>query len=212
MISILLPTRGRLNGLLRVLNSVRETAFIVEGIKVLIKFDTDDEKTYNNWLDVRDEYEDFVRTFVWPRGRGYLDLYKYNNTLASLANPNKSAFYLVMNDDAYFTKKHWDNELYDHNVYWPQIIMDTAGLFPCINAAAYKAMGTFTKANHADTYLQTVGEQAGCLQTLDIGILHEAHKFEDVVRKEGQAVYGQEWEEQKRFVEEDVQRIKAYVP
>jgi hypothetical protein len=71
-------------------------------------------------------------------------------------------------------------------------------------------MGTITKANHADTYLKMVGEKANCLFMSDIGILHEAHKFEDVVRKEGQAVYGKEFAEQAKNIDEDVTRIKNY--
>lgn len=208
MITILLPTRQRLNGLLRVLDTAQQTHDGFGKFEILLKFDYDDRETYEQWMDVREKYDDYVRTFIWPRGRGYLDLYKYNNDLASFANKNTDWF-LIMNDDAYFTKNCWNRAILDHgSSHTPKILLDTAELFPCINKAAYEAMGTISKANHADTYLKMVGEQANCLEMVDIGILHEAHKFEDTVRREGQAVYAQEWEEQKKFIEEDVKRIK----
>lgn len=212
ILTILLPTRQRLHGLLNVLDTARQTWDSYYPTEVLLKFDEDDIETREKWMDIREKYDSWVRTFVWPRGRGYLDLYKYNNMLASFANVY-TEWFLIMNDDAHFTKQNWNKAIFEGagvGLNTPKIILDSCELFPCVNMAAYKAMGTISKANHADTYLKTVGEKANCLGSIDIGILHEAHKFEDTVRKEGQAVYGKEWEEQKKSIDEDVERIKKY--
>lgn len=207
MITILLPTRQRLHGLLNVLDTAKQTWNSQCSVEVLLKFDEDDEETREQWTDIRETYNSWVRTFVWPRGRGYLDLYKYNNMLASFAN-KATNWFLIMNDDAHFTKQDWNMVMEYKDSLKPKILLDSAQLFPCINYGAYKAMGTISKANHADTYLKMVGEQANCLEMVDIGILHEAHKYEDTVRREGQAVYGQEWDDHKKFIVEDVKRIK----
>jgi hypothetical protein len=210
MITVILPTRQRFDGLCRVLRTLRDTASDITNVKVLIKFDTDDKETYNKWLEAREEFESYTRTYIWDRGRGYLDLYKYTNYLASVA-PAETKWMMVTNDDCYFDHKGWDSEILALDHTKPQILQFCPiGLFPCISIAAYKAMGTFSKANHLDTYLSTIGTDSGCLVHLPLRIVHEAHKFEDLVRKEGQAVYGKEWQVQALNIVEDVERIRVY--
>jgi hypothetical protein len=210
VITIILPTRQRYAGLCRVLRTLRDTASDIANVKVLLKFDTDDIDTYESWMEVWEEFIDFTRTYSWERERGYLDLYKFTNYLASVA-PAQTKWLMVTNDDCYFDHKGWDTEILALDHTKPQILQFCPiGLFPCISIAAYKAMGTFSKANHIDTYLSTVGTDAGCLVHLPLRIVHEAHRFEDLVRKEGQASYGKEWGEQSKHVPEDVDRILKY--
>ena len=212
ILTILLPTRQRIKGLLNVLDTAKDTWDKYYPTQVLVKFDEDDVETREQWNQVREKYNSWVRTFVWQRGRGYLDLYKYNNTLASFAN-QYTEWFLIMNDDAHFTKKKWNAEIFETNgvgLNTPKIFLDSCELFPCVNRAAYGAMGTISKGNHADTYLKMVGEQANCLDSVNIGIVHEAHKFEDTVRREGQAVYGKEWDEHQKLIEGDAKKIREY--
>lgn len=104
--SLLLPTRGRPDGLRKTLESYY--VGVPEGsIETLLAVDTDDEATIKTACWLQETYPN-VRTFIGDRMRGYLDLHLRVNDLNREA---KGYWIWIANDDAVLSGTRWVEKL-----------------------------------------------------------------------------------------------------
>lgn len=101
-ISILLPTRGRVQKLDRALNSIRENAHDRSKIEVVFRCDIDDEET-QQYLKDRGEF-----FLVGPREKGYASLPKFMNQCAAASTGD---IIMMLNDDILVETRDWDIRL-----------------------------------------------------------------------------------------------------
>lgn len=112
--SILIPTRGRPQRLLKTLESIRETTVNRTEVETVVRYDYDDEET----IAAVGEFWKFpnTRCIGGPRPeRGWADLNKVYDELAHYAPA--AAWLWIMNDDAWFERHgdgpSWDQQLRD---------------------------------------------------------------------------------------------------
>lgn len=170
LLSVLMPTRNRVDMALDSLKSLIHNALDIDNIEFLLRIDEDDEESMTRQWEFRDLHNN-VRVFIGPRGDGYLDLHKYVNFLASNA---EGEFLFLWNDDAIMQTDCWDTYVHEHK--GECIIMHPVGndtcydmtdtpikdwslkgtSFPIVSRRIVEVLGYFSLHPHNDTYLNTV--------------------------------------------------------
>ena len=127
-LSIMLPTRGRVQKLDRAITSLRKNAQDPLCVEIIFRCDLDDEKT-QKYLREKDE-----KFLVGPREKGYASLPKFMNQCAEASSGD---VIVMFNDDAIVETVDWDVLLLDCANKFPDGIfnigVDTglnANLFP----------------------------------------------------------------------------------
>lgn len=101
----LIPSRRRVHGLERALDSFIGTASHPEKVAAVIRFDQDDAESITLF-----HYQKYpwAKVVIGPRGDGYDNLNAFYNDCMSLAN---SEWFVLLDDDVYWEGKGWDDEL-----------------------------------------------------------------------------------------------------
>lgn len=178
LVSMLLPTRGRLKKLDESLASLEDTVSTSSNVEVVLRVDADDTQTL-----------DFLRTnprtfdmsiIVGPRGNGYADLHLMYDAMCARA---RGQFLFLWNDDAVMKTANWDLELAKHDdgklYYLRSKVTDSRGrdsfLFPIVHRSYYDTLGHFSLSPHNDTYLHSVFNRlSDAFRTTEIVIDHRA--------------------------------------
>lgn len=84
LVSILLPTRGRVQGLLTAIDSLYSLANNKSNLEFIFKADDDDKETINIIHKISELIPN-CKSIVSPRGRGYMDLHIWINQMCSVA-------------------------------------------------------------------------------------------------------------------------------
>jgi hypothetical protein len=94
LISILIPSRGRVQGLLKTIDSFKQHPDALH-FEIRVRFDEDDLES-RAWLKPLSRLD--VNVHIGRRGRGYADLNKFYTHMAEASD---SPWIWIMNDDAY---------------------------------------------------------------------------------------------------------------
>jgi hypothetical protein len=99
LVSVLIPSRGRLSGLLQAIDSLWSLAEDKSLVEFLIKIDDDDHETIDGVMALRERTAGVLAlsAMVSPRGNGYRDLHHWVNSLAAQACGD---WLFVFNDDS----------------------------------------------------------------------------------------------------------------
>jgi hypothetical protein len=164
MISLLLPTRKRPQGLRTSINSVLSNSSGQHKIEILLGVDDDDQETLDylaspEFAGLQAQYpHGVVRHFVFKR-KGYLNLHEYLNELAPHSKEDLVFFW---NDDAIILTPNWDLEIAPHRNYPGCIRIQCANhqhpnaLFPILHKSWIKTFGKISPVTHADTWIRFV--------------------------------------------------------
>ena len=115
MISFLVNSKIKDNpnwGLPNLLSSLAQTSKSHDSFEVVIKFDTEDEASYN-YVDALNNYPFSIKWLREPRGRGYLDLHIGYNRAMSMID-DKSKIITCFADDFIMHKQNWDEIILDY--------------------------------------------------------------------------------------------------
>lgn len=156
LVSVMLPSRGRVDQLKASLASLEQTVTNAADVEVLVRADDDDRPTIDCLRSVRCKFH--VSVVVGPRGNGYADLHLYYNRLCEIA---QGRFLFLWNDDALMLTPAWDAELAKHDdgrlCYVKSGLVDSRGrdsyLFPIVHRSYWEALGHFSLSAHNDTYV-----------------------------------------------------------
>lgn len=140
-ISVIVPTRGRVPQLSRMLDSLWKTAGDAERVEVICRIDDDDPDTAAFLARVGR-----VRVLVGSRLNGYATLATITNEAARQA---RATLVLVVNDDVEFQTAGWDAHLQAAASQYPDGIFDlgvttmNAGkfVFPCVSSRQIGILG-----------------------------------------------------------------------
>lgn len=102
LVSVLLPTRGRVSGLLAALDSLHSLSRY-KNIEYLLKIDEDDKETLDAYEGLKKIIA--VRALISPQGNGYRDFHLWINELCSMS---KGDWLYMFNDDALMQCQDWD--------------------------------------------------------------------------------------------------------
>jgi len=167
-ITALVPSRGRPDGLRESLESLFGRAAEPADVEVLVAVDPDDVGTYSGFpADGR------VRLTVTPGRYGYRRIHDYYNELAAAASGD---WLLIWNDDALMRTPGWDRVIaaQEPAVLWPLANHHRElCLFPAWPRSWTAATGHVSLCFNADTWMQEVGKQLGCLRKIPVEIFHD---------------------------------------
>lgn len=155
LVTVMVPSRGRVQLLERSLLSLRSMAKDPSRVQVVARVDADDRATVE-FVNTRKDLVSNVITA--PRGRGYADLHLMYNDMCKLA---QGRFLFLWNDDATLVSHDWDEDLarFDDGkiCYINSNLNDGRGrdvyLFPIVHRSWYDTTGHFSMSPHNDTYV-----------------------------------------------------------
>ena len=111
LVSVLLPTRGRPELMLRAVSSIIATATNPERVQILLKIDNDDINTYQKAYAELELITSHYKVIYSPRGLGYANLHTHVNDLSAIAD---GEYLFLWNDDALLLTSEWDEILEEH--------------------------------------------------------------------------------------------------
>jgi hypothetical protein len=156
IVSVLLPTRGRVKKLAESLESLERTVTNIADVEVLVRVDIDDPTTFDFLTKQPHKFD--LGVIHGPRGNGYADLHLMYNRLCEVS---KGRFLFLWNDDATMLTPGWDVEIGRHDdgkpCYVTSKLVDSRGrdnwLFPIVHRTWFEATGHFSMSPHNDTYV-----------------------------------------------------------
>jgi len=168
MVSIILPTRGRVTKLKESLESLYSTG---KDFELLIGADRDDKATIDFIV------ENYPAKMLVVERLGYLKLHEYVNDLSLLA---KGKWLFLWNDDCIMHTKDWDKEINKQKgfkVFCPRsnqfgYVPTESNLFPIVPRKWIELLGHFSLSPHNDSWVQHVALEAGIQHDIPIEIEH----------------------------------------
>jgi hypothetical protein len=182
-ISVILATRGRLNSLIKTLDSLIYKCSDLEKIEILIKVDDDDSETIEGLKSYKNY--NLINVEISDKKQGYASLNEFYNELYEKSSGD---FIFCMNDDSTVETQNWDKliEPYlgqfvclHHNPAYPFGLTTT---FPIISKQILDVLGYISKSPLYDGYILSTLENLGLFRQIDLTINHFV--IEDDLTKE----------------------------
>lgn len=179
LISILIPSRNRIDILKNSINSLLSNASNPNQLQLLIRFDFDDINSINRFNELPNRTYDKV--LFGNRFRGYKDHHLFLNELANIAD---GEFLFTWNDDTTMISKNWDSEVLKYKgqfiVLKPKHNMechpDLNGnpIYPkkWVNLCGHVAMNC-----HTDSWMHEIATELKIQKEVEITIRNDAKHF-----------------------------------
>lgn len=178
-ISVLLPTRKRIQAVVNSIGSLLANAKDTSRIEILIAYDDDDAESRQffeeTWHPFVAQSQATTKVFETERF-GYLRLYKYVNFLAEQATGDWIMFW---NDDALMLTENWDEEIVKNDGFFgllrmPCVTMNHPfALFPIIPREWLSYFGCISPVNHSDWWIYNVTAPVGRLRNIPVEVYHD---------------------------------------
>lgn len=170
-ITILLPTRKRVNTLKKSIESLIKTSKHPNRLQFLFAVDDDDVDTIN-FLKITSYPNQGVLTF---KPMGYENIHKYNNTLALYAHGKWLMFF---NDDALMTTQHWDAKIMDRgsNFRVLRVREQTShpyAIFPIFLRDWFILLDHISLHGQNDAWISEIAYSLDIMRNIDIDIIHD---------------------------------------
>jgi len=213
LISLLTPSRARVERLQASLNSLDAMTKNPEDIEVIIRIDSDDDATRIHLMN-GSKHSFNTTVLIGERGKGYADLHLMYNEMAKVAS---GRFMMIWNDDAIMTTRRWDDQVRQFDdgklKFIRSYVDDISGkrnkdFFPIVHRSYYDCLGHLSMSAHNDTYINELFyKMPQLICDTSIVVRHGALELnDDLTMKEGKAC----WPETKRlFGEPEVQNNLA---
>jgi len=168
MISLIIPTRNRVEYLRRFLDNVEQTCGSTDNLEILLRIDDDDTRTIQFVEEYGKSSKLLIRPVVGERGNGYVDMHKKVTELCQKAS---GQFLFFLSDDVTFSNKYWDekilatyNNAYSDNIFWIRTAHGEAS--PDAQCLAitrdwYNVTGHLGTCYHQDTEFNAVARHVG---------------------------------------------------
>lgn len=179
-VSVLLPTRGRTDALLRSVSSLLSLAKHGDKIEILYGVDNDDTDV------LKYIQEDIAK--AWPQSDhnnkvlvfdrlGYGRLNQYVNTLAKHANGRWLMFW---NDDALMQTQDWDSEITAHDDDFvvqriPTHNNHPYAIFPIVPMTWFRLLGHLSPHQISDAWISQTAYMLGIMRNINVSVLHDRH-------------------------------------
>jgi glycosyltransferase involved in cell wall biosynthesis len=170
-ITILLPTRKRVETLKKSIESLIKTSKHPDKLQFLFAVDDDDIDTIN-FLKSTSYPNQGVLTF---KPMGYENIHKYNNTLALYAHGKWLMFF---NDDAIMTTQNWDTKIMDRgsNFRVLRVREQTShpyAIFPIFPRDWFMLLDHISLHGQNDAWISEIAYSLDIMRDIDIDIIHD---------------------------------------
>lgn len=179
LISVMLPTRHRVDLVKRSISGLLEKARQPAKIEILIAYDDDDtgSKDYfsSEWNVLIDSFGAHTQVFETPQW-GYGELNDYYNLMSKNA---KGQWLLLWNDDALMMDHAWDSAIEQHKNFLGMIHMTTENfgknltLFPLVPREWIGLFGCLSLSNLNDSWIQDICYAANTVLKIEPRIFHD---------------------------------------
>jgi hypothetical protein len=179
-ISVLLPTRQRVELVKHSLHNLVSTASNPADLEILIAYDDDDTQSQEffsgpEWQQWIADAGVSARVFCVPP-RGYKLLQEYYNYLAI---QSQGQWLLLWNDDAVIETPNWDDHV-RQNDSWRMLLhipcrnlATNSSIFPLFHRDWIDLFGIVSPINHADSWISEVCWQARAKRNIDVVAFHD---------------------------------------
>jgi len=158
-ISVILPTRGRKEPLLKSIQSLLDQADAPDQVEILLGMDNDDQDSIEYVKNVIIPLNSNIKLYTFPP-HGYGKLNVYANSLAAMCVGH---WLMLWNDDAIIRTPHWDTiiDKYDSHP-MPLLRMPIEhfnhpfALFPIVKRKWFEIVGTLSSYVHIDRFIYNV--------------------------------------------------------
>ena len=170
-ITILLPTRKRVETLKKSIESLIKTSKHPDKLQFLFAVDDDDIDTIN-FLKSTSYPNQGVLTF---KPMGYENIHKYNNTLALYSHGKWLMFF---NDDAIMTTQNWDTKIMDRgsNFRVLRVREQTShpyAIFPIFPRDWFMLLDHISLHGQNDAWISEIAYSLDIMRDIDIDIIHD---------------------------------------
>ena len=179
-ISVLLPTRQRINLVKQSLHSLLSRSQDPTNIEILIAYDEDDVESAtffasSEWTQWVKDHNTQAQTFAVTRW-GYKQLHEYYNFLS---RHSQGSWLLIWNDDASMETTGWD-DVVRQNDDWRMLLHMTCSnlvmrcsIFPLFHRDWIELFGTVSPINHPDSWISEVCWQARARRVIPVSAYHD---------------------------------------
>lgn len=177
-IAVLLPTRGRTEGLTRSVKTIVEQASCPDRLEIVFGFDNDDDiglehfaTVIQPWLDQQNiDYEAMAFDSM-----GYTGLNRYYNELAKTASAD---WLFVWNDDATMDTPGWDDVVRQHDGQFVVLKVHTHNehpysIFPIVPQQWFELLGVLSRHQMIDAEISQNAYMLDLVRIVDIDVTHE---------------------------------------
>ncbi len=160
-VSLLLPSRGRVEMLKNTLQNIANTCENDPSkVEVLIRLDEDDDES----LTARESFYAAcspvdLKIIVGPRGEGYRNFHVFVNELAAVA---RGDFLMLFNDDARFLSRNWPSAIQGWRNQLVVLRFNTCtseNIFPAAHRKIFEILGHYSLDTHSDSWIESVAGQ-----------------------------------------------------
>jgi hypothetical protein len=215
-ISVILPSRKRLQGLNDVLFSILSNADSNNvNFEIIVKVDFDDHETIDYIKNWNNDFENITFLINSRRG-GWLNMVDYVENMIDIA---KGKWILNVNDDVEFKTQNWNtiliNQLNDFKIYF----LKTDGYpqsFPIYPKKLKEILNHISLSNQIDTYLYWLSLQTGMESYIDdVYIKHDLDLQDETHSDKAEVVhrnfFTRDYHFQSPEFKLDVEKINKYI-
>ena len=174
LVSVLIPTRGRVAALQRTLASFWERALDPTRVEMIVRAHEEDEET-RAWALGRDKR---VRVVIGDTEKGYGSTDHYINCLAAVSNGD---WLWPCADDHSVQTTHWDEVLAKrlreprraHALLTAKVVNWPDGRIPIVSRGFYRLLGHMGHTGFADCYLDSLAHFAGITEVSGLEVRDE---------------------------------------
>lgn len=179
-ISILLPTRHRVEMVKKSLHSLLSNAANTSRIELMIGIDEDD--TESRQFFYGSEWKEFLSNWavtyqvVTTERFGYTGLFKYVNLLGEKSTGQHLMFW---NDDAIMLSTNWDVAIDNDSGYFGVLRMQCVNhphpfaLFPIIPRQWQELFGCISKVAHSDWWIYQICKPVNRVKNINVNVYHD---------------------------------------
>jgi len=198
LVSVLLPSRGRSQGLLHAVSSLIARCDNPACVEILIRLDDDDSGSQDTagWLQGVFGETAAIKVIAGPRRSGYDSLHEFVEEMCAVA---RGDFLFLFNDDLTMDTEGWDTEIARFRdefcvLSWKISPNPHAkNLFPVVHRKVHQVIGHFSKCCICDTWMENISRRAGIERFCHVRGTHKQQyglENPDTVSKEAMQALG----------------------
>ena len=217
LVSVLLPSRGRPQGLLHAVSSLIAKCDNPSCVEILIRLDDDDDSGTQDaagWLQSVFLETTAIEVITGPRRGGYGSLHEFVDEMCAVAHGD---FLFLFNDDLTMDTQGWDTEIARFRdefcvLSWRISPNPFAkNLFPVVHRKVHQVIGHFSKCCICDTWMENISRRAGIERFCLVRGTHKQHYVKESAQALGTAANRFYSDEMMNLRNADLAKVNAYL-
>ncbi len=182
-ISVLLPTRNRVEMVIKTLKSLYATVSDKDRLEIILGLDFDDTSITD--LEIALDIPDFdgcdIKLSIFKERHGYVQLHKYINRMSKEAEGD---WLFLWNDDSYIITENWDKLLEEYKdnfvLLSPKVKENPnypGSMFPFIPKKWVEVTGHYALNCHNDSWVEEIAKKLDIFVYIPMWVSHLRDQF-----------------------------------